>query len=128
MKKVIAGVIVCVALFSAAVVWASATKRLDPGTQMCRIFNQVTLWEGREIFQNSCKTCHFTGNDQGASFIHTESKSMKGWNRVFYKKYPQCAKNGEWDNLSQEQLLLLNDYLFRYAQDAYDPYDASDCG
>ena len=53
---------------------------------------------------------------------------MKGWDRVFFKEYPQCAKNGEWDHLSQEDLLRVNDYLVRFAADPYDPWDAADCG
>jgi hypothetical protein len=128
MKKGLTGLIICIALFSAVAAWASSTKRFDPGTLQLRTFDQVSLWEGRQIFQDSCKNCHFRGNDKNAPFLHTESKSMKAWNRVFYKKYPKCAKNGEWDNLDQEQLLLLNDYLYRYAADSYDPNDAADCG
>jgi len=115
-------------LLVSALVWASPTKRLDPGTQMCRIFTQPNLWQGYEIYTTSCKSCHFTGNAKGASFLYTESKIMKGWNRVFWKKYPKCAKDGSWDNLTEEQLQLVNDYLYRYAADSYDPYDANDCG
>ena len=128
MKKCLVLFIMIAALSISALSIASPVKRLDPGTQICRIFTQTSLWEGYEIFQNSCKNCHFTGNDKNASFIHSGSKSMKGWNRVFLKRYPQCAKKGEWDHLDEEQLMKLNDYLYRYASDSYDPYDANDCG
>ena len=107
---------------------SSPRKRLDEATQLCRIFTQPTLWDGYQTFQNSCKTCHYTGNDKGASFLHSESKIMKGWNRVFATRYPECAKKGYWDNIEQEQLMRLNDYLFAKAADSYDPYDAADCG
>lgn len=128
MKYGLAVFIVVAALGFSVTTFASPTKRLDPATQLCRVFTQPGLWEGRQLYQNSCKNCHFTGNSQGASFLHPGSKSMKGWNRVFYKKYPQCAQNGVWDKLSQEELMKVNDYLFRHASDTYDPYDAADCG
>jgi hypothetical protein len=127
MNKIIIFVAITV-VFISSFAWASATKRLDPGTQTCRVFTPVTIRDGREIFKNSCKKCHYRGNDQKASFIHSESKIMRGWNRVFMDEYPQCAKNGEWDHLSQEDLLRLNDYLYRFAADSYDPWDAADCG
>lgn len=128
MKKMFGILLIVVAVGLSTFAWGSATKRLDPGSQTCRVFSQKILWEGFNIFKNSCKSCHFKDNDQNAPFLHTESKSMKAWNRVFLKKYPKCAKSGEWDHLSQSQLLRLNDYLFRFAADSYDPYDASDCG
>ena len=115
-------------LLFAAVAASSPRKRLDEATQVCRIFTQPTLRDGYKTFQNSCKSCHYTGNDKGASFLHTESKIMKGWNRVFATRYPECAKKGYWDNLDQEQLMRLNDYLYSKAADSYNPYDAADCG
>ena len=51
---------------------------------------------------------------------------MNGWNTVFYKKYPECAKQGFWDKLTPDDLLNLNDYLFYNALDAYDPHDPWD--
>lgn len=105
---------------------AVPSKRLDPASQTCRTFTSATLWEGRQVFLTSCKTCHSRDNDQNAPFLHTESKTMNGWTRVFFKRYPQCAKAGAWDGLSEEQLLRLNDYLYRNAADSWDP--SSDCG
>ena len=107
---------------------SSPRKRLDPTTKVCRIFTQNTLWDGYKTFKNSCKNCHYRGNDKGANFIHTESKTMKGWNRVFAQRYPQCAKDGYWDKIDPEQLMRLNDYLFSKASNTYDPWDAADCG
>ena len=115
-------------LFFISEAGSSPRKRLDEATKLCRIFTQNTLWDGYKTFKNSCKNCHFTGNDKGASFLHTESKIMTGWNRVFATRYPQCAKQGSWDNIEPEQLMRLNDYLFSKAADSYDPYDAADCG
>ncbi len=128
-KKVLSvcvGGLLCLGL--AAVVSASPTKRYDPATKSCRFFTQQTLWKGYQGFRNFCKTCHYKGNDKGAKFLHTESKTMKGWNRVFSTRYPQCAKNGTWDKLQPQDLQFINDYLYKKAADTYDPYDAYDCG
>jgi len=110
---------------------ATPKKRLDEATQVCRIldfYNSGWVSDGAKVFQNSCKNCHYRDNEQGATFLHSESKTMKAWNRVFFEKYPQCAREGQWDNLSKEELLQLNDYLFRNAANTYDPNDADDCG
>jgi hypothetical protein len=117
-----------IVLFLISEASSSPRKRLDEASKVCRIFTQTTLWDGYKTFQNSCKNCHFTGNDQGAPFLHTESKTMKGWNRVFGTRYPECAQKGYWGAIEQEQLMRLNDYLFVKAANSYNPYDAADCG
>lgn len=114
-------------LFVAAV-HASPRKRFDEGTQTCRIFNQQNLWAGYKSFKDNCKNCHFQGNDLDAPFLHEESKTSKAWNRVFFKRSPLCASNGSWDGLDQNDLLKLNDYLYRSAFGTYNPNDAADCG
>ena len=110
---------------------ATPKKRLDEATQVCRILtfhNSGWVSEGSKIFARSCKNCHSRDNDKGAKFLYSESKTMKGWNRVFLDKYPQCAKDGLWADLSKDDLMKLNDYLFRNAANTYDPNDAEDCG
>lgn len=110
---------------------ASPRKRLDEATQVCRTLTfQNSGWvsEGSKIFAKSCKSCHTRDNDKGATFLHSESKTMTAWNRVFLTRYPQCAKDGQWANLSPDDLQKLNDYLFRNAANTYDPNDAADCG
>jgi hypothetical protein len=123
---------VMIAVFSVpATGQATPKKRFDEETQTCRIldfYNSGWVSDGSKIFAESCKNCHYRENDKGAKFLHSESKTMKGWNRVFYKKYPQCAKDGYWADLSPQDLLKLNDYLFRNAANTYDPVDAEDCG
>lgn len=132
MKK--AGLVVLVfvvgLLFGAQGGYASPQKRFDPTTQTCRILGFDSMWwgEGAKIFQNSCKSCHFRENDKGAPFLYSESKSPAAWNRVFYKKYPACAKDGSWGNLTLNDQLLLNDYLYRNGANTYDPNNAADCG
>ena len=123
------GIISITLCLSFTIASARPDKRLDPTTKQCRIFTFDTEWwgSGSKIFQEKCKSCHFRGNDKGAPFLHSESKSPKAWNRVFFKKYPKCAKDGSWDITLDEQLVL-NDYLYRYGADTYDAYDAADCG
>jgi cytochrome c2 len=110
---------------------ASPSKRLDERTQTCRIldfYNSGWVSEGSKIFKSSCQSCHFQGNEQAAPFLHSESKTMKGWNRVFFEKYPKCAKSGAWAKLSEDELQKLNDFLFRNAASTYDANTATDCG
>lgn len=96
-------------------------KRYDASTESCRILGFDSLWygKGRELFDQKCKVCHTRKNNVGASFLYTESLSPTAWNRVFSTRYPKCAKNGEW-KISQNEQLLINDYLYRYGTDTYD--------
>jgi len=124
----LAGIALAVGLVPAQ---ASPGKRFDERTQSCRFLNTYNSgWssEGARIFKASCKSCHFRGNDRSAPFLHSESKGMKGWNRVFAERYPKCAKNGAWARLSEDDLLKLNDYLFYNAANTYDANSAADCG
>lgn len=109
---------------------ARPTKRYDATTQTCRIFGDgQPEWdagpygEGGKLFKQVCKSCHFRGNKAGAPFLWVESKSAKGWNRVFAKKYTQCAKDGSWKDMTLDQQLKLNDYLYRFANNSQDITD-----
>ena len=109
---------------------ARPDKRYDKTTETCRILNTgQTDWDsqpwgkGAKIFKQSCKSCHYRGNDKGAPFLWAESKTSRGWNRVFFKKYPKCAKQGEWAELSLDSQLILNDYLYRWSSDSRDMND-----
>lgn len=109
---------------------ARPTKRFDATTQTCRIFESgkaewdSNVWgEGGKVFKQVCKSCHFRGNKEGVPFLWTESKSSRGWNRVFAKKYPDCAQDGSWVAMSIDQQLKLNDYLFRFSRDSADVSD-----
>ena len=109
---------------------ASPTKRYDQATKTCRAFTQDSFWwgSGAQTFRSTCKPCHTRDNAEGGSFLHVESKTSRAWNRVFFEKYPECAKNGSWDSLSMDDLMNLNDYLYRFGAFTYDPNDANDCG
>lgn len=110
-------------------------KRFDESTGMCRIIDSGLLdWEsdhwgtGARKFKQVCKNCHAKDNSAGAPFLYMESYGSEGWNRVFAKRRIACKFDGSWDVLSKEELLLVNDYLYRNANDTYDPNDADTCG
>jgi hypothetical protein len=131
MKKIPVLLILFLYLLKLAPAHAVPEKRVDAATQTCRIlsfYNSGWVSEGRDIFENSCKICHFKGNNQGATYLHSESKTMQGWNRVFAKRYPECSRNGSWSGLSQEEILKLNDFLYRNAWGTFTPNDAESCG
>lgn len=122
-----AGLLVLLLAFQAN---ARPDKRYDKTTETCRMLNQgQNDWDsqpwgkGAQVFKQSCKSCHYRGNDKGAPFLWAESKTSKGWNRVFYKKYPKCAKQGDWAGLTIDNQLKLNDYLYRWSADSRDIND-----
>lgn len=129
-KSMVMCVVVLVGLAFAAAAGASPQQRFDSGTKTCRVFGFDSGWwgTGGQIWRSTCKSCHTRDNDKGASFLYMESKSSKGWDRVFLERYPQCAKDGEWDSLTMDEILQLNDYLYRFGANTYDPNDANDCG
>lgn len=115
-------------LLVATAVLARPAKRYDPGSQSCRMFSPTTIEEGRQLFKDTCKTCHSRDNTAGAPFLHSESKISKAWNRVFEQRFPLCAQNGSWAKLSDEQLRRVNDFLYMNSADSYDPRNGKDCG
>jgi mono/diheme cytochrome c family protein len=117
------------ALFLQGLAHAGETLyRFDLVTQTSRAMEFKNLRAGYKLFMDNCKSCHFRGNEKGARFLDTDSRTMRGWNIVFYKKNVQCAKDGSWSNLSQEELLAVNDYLFSKAYDTWDPRSNRSCG
>lgn len=109
---------------------ARPAHRFDAFTNTCRDLSHGQAdwdsrpWgEGGKLFTEICKSCHSRNNNKNAPFLWVESKTSKGWNRVFYKKYPKCAKNGSWKDLTIDQQQKLNDYLYRFAADSQDASD-----
>lgn len=105
--------------------------RLDQGSQLCRdltFSNSSWASEGSALFQKNCKSCHYRDNGKGIRALHSESFTTKGWSRVFFEKYPKCAQDGSWSTLDKEQLLKVNDYLFRNAYGTWDPNSDESCG
>ena len=101
---------------------AKPRERYDPDSRTTRKLEFKNLRAGYKLFRSFCKKCH-TRNNPEAVFLYTESRTMKGWNNVFYKQHPECAKRGYWHELTKKQLMLVNDYLYYNAYDSYDPED-----
>ncbi len=100
---------------------AGTMKRFDKGTKTCRTFSDGNVMEGYKTFRKLCKKCHTRKNDQDAPFLYSESKTRRGWDRVFAKLYPSCAQNGLWGQLPLRDRANLNDYLYMKAAGTYDP-------
>ncbi len=101
---------------------AGELKRYDPISKSCRFLGFDSFWggKGRKLFDQKCKVCHTRNNSENAPFLHAESKSPKAWTRVFFTKYPECAKTGAW-KITADEALLINDYLYRNGADTYNP-------
>ena len=126
------GVCVLVLAVTAFSVYARPAKRYDATTGTCRILNDGPLeWESRswgeggKTFKQFCKSCHTRDNTQGGTFLWEESKTSQGWNNIFAQKRAQCAKDGVWDELSSDRLLMVNDFLYRWASNSLGRNDAA---
>jgi cytochrome c len=136
MKKKIA-VIVAMAAFLASLsqskVFANdeggeTRYRFDPATQTSRALEFKNTYDGYRLYKSNCKSCHFRGNERGARYMNEDSRTMKGWNTLFFKKNVRCARDGSWAKLSPEELMDINDYLYSTAYDTWDPRSNKSCG
>ena len=100
---------------------ANPVSRYDAASNTTRVLSEGPLYwesyawgEGGKTFKAQCQSCH-NGNDKSAPFLWTESKNQDAWNRVFSTRYPKCAQNGSWKGISDEQLRMVNDHLWRFA-------------
>ncbi len=127
-------IITCVltAGVTATTVMARPAKRFDAKTQSCRVLNSGPLeWEslpwgkGGKGFQQVCQSCHSSEDDGKAPFLFTEIKSSKGWNRIFAERRVKCAEDGSWNKLSEEELQMVNDYLYSWSNTSPDPNDSA---
>ena len=114
---------------------ARPTKRYDKRTKMCRVISGGVLdWEsepwgaGGIKFREVCKSCHSRNSNKGAPFVHAETYTSKAWNSFFAKRRAKCARDGSWNGLNEDEIQLVNDYLFRNGNWTYDPNDADSCG
>lgn len=116
--------ILCISALALTSISASARpkKRYDEKTKSCRVLNVGPLnWEslpwgqGGKGFKQVCKSCHNRDNEKNAPYLWEESKSSKGWNRIFATMRVKCARDGSWSTLSDEQLQMVNDYLYRWS-------------
>jgi len=102
--------------------------RFDPATKTSRALEFKNTFDGYKLYKSNCKSCHFRGNDRGARYMNEDSRTMMGWNVLFYRKNVRCAKDGSWAKLSAEELMYINDYLYSKAYDTWDPRTAKSCG
>lgn len=114
------------------VVMARPAKRYDAKTQSCRVLDTGPLeWEslpwgkGGKGFQQVCQSCHSSKNEGKAPFLFTEIKSGKGWNRIFAERRVECARDGSWNKLSEEELQMVNDYLYSWSSTSLDRNDSA---
>ncbi len=123
-KRIITALLCLLFCYSISLSCAAANdlKRYDPTSKSCRILGYDSFWggKGRRLFDQKCKVCHTRNNSENATFLHAESKSPKAWTRVFFTKYPKCAKTGAW-KVTPDEALLINDYLYRNGADTYNP-------
>ncbi len=113
MLLAVAGMIFGLAAASSAVV-----TRLDERTGTCRTLTPTVVRQGYLLFQENCKSCHSLDNAQGAPQLFAEKKSMRAWNRVFAQRSVDCARDGAWAGLQEEEVQLINDYLVSGAWNA----------
>jgi hypothetical protein len=122
MKKcvwVLAAIMVA-SVFAFSMANAESTKRYDASTKTCRKLDPDDVLRGYKLFKEFCKECHNRKNSQ-AKFLYNESNTPKAWDRVFFAKYPKCAKDGSWNNLHLDDQLVLNDYLYNTGADTHAP-------
>ncbi len=121
--------------YSAQFSEAKPTKRYDERTKMCREIGKGSLdWDsglwgkGYIKFREVCKSCHSLDNSTGVPMVHMETYTSDGWNSFFVKRNTVCANDGSWSSLSDDDLQLVNDYLYRNGDWTYDPNNAESCG
>ncbi len=100
----------------------------EPGSLSNRPLEYGNIREGYELFRANCKQCHFRGNEANAPFLCPELKTKNAWNRVFARDNRTVEANGCLKDLSAEQLMDLNDYLYTHAKDSRNPNDEMECG
>jgi mono/diheme cytochrome c family protein len=72
--------------------------------------------KGKYLFKKNCKTCHTDGAEGGA--VTPLNKTMAQWDKFFNKnKHPE----GKWENLGEQDLIDINQFLFDHAVDSDQP-------
>ena len=100
-------------------------RRITAALSNGELGDEALWWQdGNKKFKKNCMNCHRRKNDVGASFLHVESRTQSGWDKVFVERYPQCAQDGSWDSLTEKELRDINDYLCRYAYGTAGVYES----
>lgn len=98
-------VIACLALCIFA---ASAAFAVDGGNPK----------KGKYLYKKSCKACHVEGAEGGA--LTPLNKTQAQWDR-FFEKDKHSAKASAWSDLSEQDLLDIQQFLFDHAADSDQP-------
>ena len=74
---------------------------------------------GKVLAKEKCKPCHIAGQDGGT--ITPLSKTQRQWDR-FYKKDKHNKKApGTWDNISDDELRDIMQFMYDHAADSPQP-------
>lgn len=127
MKKgvgILFGLLLCVVFVS--VTFAAPDQRYDKINDTCRKFQFEHMRTGARIFKDVCQSCHNEGYDNGLRSMTVfipRTYSPGQWTRFLIgEKEPQCSKDGSWTTLSGDDLLKLNDYLYRGGYGTWNTY------
>ncbi len=74
--------------------------------------------KGKHLYKKSCKTCHSAGGEGGE--LTPMTKTMSQWDR-FFKKIEKKHDAAAIENLSEQDLLDINQFLFDFAADSDQP-------
>lgn len=120
-RKIVVLFLIIGSVFAFSSIHAEESKYFAPGSLSNRPIEYKNLHAGYLLFKSKCKSCHTQENDKNAPFLCADSKTMKGWNRVFARKNAKVEKQGCLNGLSKEELMDLNDYLYTYASNGRKP-------
>jgi len=73
--------------------------------------------KGKFLYKKTCKVCHDEGGKGGK--LTPLSKTMSQWDRVFKKGHDGGAD--AWADLSEQDLLDINQFLYDHAADSDQP-------
>ncbi len=127
MKK---GIVVLLGVFLislfAAETFAAPDRRYDKVNDTCREFKFKYMREGARIFKDVCQSCHNEEYDNGLRpmtvFVPRTYSPGQWTNFLTGAKIPKCSKDGSWAGISDDDLLKLNDYLYRGGYGTWNTY------
>lgn len=120
-KNIVVFLLIIGSMFVFSSVNAEESTYFNPGSMSNRTIEYKNIRAGYLIFKKNCKSCHSQKNEENAPFLCADSKTRAGWNRVFAGKNTTVEKLGCLKNLSKEERMDLNDYLYTYASDGKKP-------
>lgn len=112
-------------LAAISAVQARPYQRYDPRSGAVRDLTFRNLRQGMKLFRGFCRKCH-NQETRGEVFLSPDSRTTTAWNQVFAERYVACAEEGIWHDLPEEQLWMINDYLYHEADNARAPHTTWD--